>query len=40
MKSSEVVRVLEKAHMESKISSILKVCPFWAELRADSCGTK
>jgi hypothetical protein len=40
MKSSEVVRILEKAHMESEDIFDLKGLPFWAELRADPCGTK
>jgi hypothetical protein len=39
MKSSDGVRMLEKAHMESEDTFDLKVNPFWAELRADPRGT-
>ena len=40
MKSSEGIRMLEKAYMESEDTFDLKVYPFWAELRADPRGTK
>jgi hypothetical protein len=39
MKSSDGVRMLKKAHMESEDTFDLKVYPFWAELRANPRGT-
>jgi hypothetical protein len=39
MKSSDGVRILKKAHMESEDTFDLNVYPFWAELRADPRGT-
>ena len=39
MKSSDGVRMHEKAHMESEDTFDLKVYPFWVELRADPRGT-
>ena len=39
MKSSDRVRMLKKACMESEDTLDLKVYPFWAELRADPRGT-
>jgi hypothetical protein len=39
MKSSEGIRMLEKAYMKSEDTFDLKLYPFWAELRADPRGT-
>jgi hypothetical protein len=39
MKSSDRVRMLKNACMESEDTFDLKVYPLWAELRADPRGT-